>query len=215
LPATSVPLSAPRFGLAWRVSQPRPDSTATVTPFADFTELLPFQAHGARHWGAPGPALHPHGLGQHPRQTPGTRRAPCGRPRRSSIARFGGGISACHITKNGMRGRPLRLDGPGLARSACAARLHTTWPRASPGATRSGVAQGPVPSRPVILDPCPLAPEGPGLWVMPGTWNRQTPQQLRRTNQLRMHPSGGQLAGTAGSTSPHSARIRLRLTGRR
>src|SRR6266545_4014981 len=31
--------------------------------------------------------------------------------RRRSITRFGGGTSACHITKNAMAGRPLRLEG--------------------------------------------------------------------------------------------------------
>jgi hypothetical protein len=37
---------------------------------------------------------------------------PYGRLRRRSIARFGGGTSACHITKNGMASRPLRQEGP-------------------------------------------------------------------------------------------------------
>src|ERR671924_2317583 len=77
--------------------------------------------------------------------------------RRRSITRFGGGTSACHITKNGMASRPLRLEGA-AAPAGLALVTHTTWPRASPGATRSGVALGPVPSRPLILDPRPLAP---------------------------------------------------------
>jgi hypothetical protein len=85
-------------------------------------------------------------------------RAPCGRPRRSSIARFGGGISACHHHQERHARPAVTARRSGAARSACAARLHTTWPRASPGATRSGVALGLFPAGPSssTLAPSPL-----------------------------------------------------------
>jgi hypothetical protein len=163
-------------------------------------------------WGAPGPAFHPHGLGQHPRQTPGTRRAPCGRPRRSSIARFGGGISACHHHQERHARPAVTARRSGAARSACAARLHTLWPRAMPGATRSSVALGLFPAGPSssTLAPSPLKGRVCGSCPELEPVNAG---QLRRTNQLRVVPAGGQLAGT-GFTSPRSARLRLRLTGR-
>jgi hypothetical protein len=125
-------------------------------------------------WGAPGPAFHPHGLGQHPRQTPGTRRAPCGRPRRSSIARFGGGISACHHHQERHARPAVTARRSGAARSACAARLHTLWPRAMPGATRSSVALGLFPAGPSssTLAPSPLKGRVCGSCPQPGTDKR-------------------------------------------
>ncbi len=63
-------------------------------------------------------------------------------------------------------------------------RLETTWPRASPGATRSGIALGLLPSRPVLLGPCRL--EGPVQGSCPGPGRANgAPGQVGRSDQLR------------------------------
>ena len=69
-----------------------PSSGAVAAPQARRAEM-----------GAPGLAVHPHGFGQHPRQTP--RSGPTQRTLwRSSITRFGGGTSVGPpSTKNGIR----------------------------------------------------------------------------------------------------------------
>jgi hypothetical protein len=109
-----------------------------------------------------GLALHPHGLGQHPRQN-ARKRTRTGHPLRpgSIVEVRGRYLGGPPVIKNGSASRPLRLHGPALPRSACAARLHTTWPRASPGATRSGVALGLFPAG-RHPRPLPLAPRRAG-----------------------------------------------------
>jgi hypothetical protein len=162
-----VPLSAPRFGLAWRASQPRPDSTATVTPFADFTELLAFQAHGARHWGPRGRPSIPMAWAS----TRGKRQERAARlvdgPDEAALRGSGEESRLATITKNGMPGRPLRLDGPALPGRPALPGCTRRGPGPRPGPRGAASLWGLYPSRPVILDPCPLAPEGPGLWVVP------------------------------------------------
>jgi hypothetical protein len=138
-----------------------------------------------------GLALHPHGLGQHPRQTPESGREPGIHSSEAAPSRFGGGTSAGHqLSRTAVpAGRYDSTVGRCLGRPAL------------PGCTRRGPEPRPGPrgaaslwacsQQAVILDPCPLAPrrEGPGPWLMPGTWDWQTPRQLRRTTQLRVDAS--------------------------
>jgi hypothetical protein len=157
------------------------ESTETVTPpFAHFAERLGLPRRDARSWRAPGLALRPHGLGQHPRQSAERERTrSCGRPGEAA-SRGSGDTSACHYYQE-RHGQPGRYGStakrcPGRP---CAASLHTTWPRASPGATRSGAALGPVPAGPSssILAPSPLegracGPGACGPCPEPGTGKR-------------------------------------------
>jgi hypothetical protein len=58
-------------------------------------------------------------------------------------------------------------------------------PELLPGAARSGVARGPVPSRPII--PASPAPKsgGAGPWLVPWTWSgKRRAGQLRRSDHL-------------------------------
>jgi hypothetical protein len=109
-----------------------------------------------------GLALHPHGLGQHPRQTPESGREPGIHSSEAAPSRFGGGTSAGHQ----------------LSRTAVpAGRYDSTVRRcpgrpALPGCTRRGPEPRPGPrgaaslwacsQQAVILDPCPLAPRRAG-----------------------------------------------------
>jgi hypothetical protein len=115
-----------------------------------------------RYWMASGAGLHPHGLGQHPRQTPESGREPGIHSSEAAPSRFGGGTSAGHQ----------------LSRTAVpAGRYDSTVRRcpgrpALPGCTRRGPEPRPGPrgaaslwacsQQAVILDPCPLAPRRAG-----------------------------------------------------
>jgi hypothetical protein len=139
-------------------SLPRPDPAfKDRDAFGCFTAWL-----GLPH---PGPILEGPGadppspwLGSAPEATPGTRTRTCGRS--GDAASRGSGEAPRRATSPrtvwpaGRYGWRVRRR-PGWF---CAGDPHTTWPRASPGATRSGVALGPVPSRPSssTLAPRPL-----------------------------------------------------------
>jgi hypothetical protein len=137
-----------------------------------------------------GLALHPHGLGQHPRPN-ARKRTRTGHPlqRSSTVEVRGRYLGWPPVIKNGSASRPLRLHGPALPPVGlrCQA-AHDVAPSLARGHAERH-RSGPVPSRPSssTLAPSPL--EGPGPWLMPGTWDRQTRRQLRRTTQLRVDAS--------------------------
>ena len=132
----------------------------------------------------PGPILEGPGadppspwLGSAPEATPGTRTRTCGRS--GDAASRGSGEAPRRATSPrtlwpaGRYGWRVRRR-PGRS---CAGDPHTTWPRASPGATRSGVALGlfpagphprPLPPRPWKGRVCGSCPE-PGTGKRPGS----------------------------------------------
>ena len=136
-----------------------------------------------------GLALHPHGLGQHPRQTPESGREPGIHSSEAAPSRFGGGTSAGHQYQERQCQPAVTTPRSGAAPVGlrCQA-AHDVAPSLARGHAERH-RSGPVPSRPSssTLAPSPL--EGPGPWLMPGTWDRQTPRQLRRTTQLRVDAS--------------------------
>jgi len=66
--------------------------------------------------------------------------------------------------------------GPERSRTALGSGCTRRGPELPPGAARSGIARGPVPSRPIIPGPThiPFGKAGPRL--MPWTWSGQTPR---------------------------------------
>jgi hypothetical protein len=72
-------------------------------------------------------------------------------------------------------------------------------PELLPGATRSGIALGPVPSRPV--HPRPLPPGRAGPRIVPWTWTGQTP---RRAATYKYSPSNPERARRSSSGADHA-----------
>jgi hypothetical protein len=156
--------------LAWLASLPRPDPAfKDRDAFGCFTAWLGLPRPGAI---LEGPGADPPSpwLGSAPEATPGTRTRTCGR---SGDAASRGSGEAPRLATSPRTVWPAGRYGWRVRRRpgrSCAGDSHTTWPRASPGATRSGVALGPVPSRPSSST---LAPwKGRVCWVVPGTRNR-------------------------------------------
>ena len=164
-----------------------------------------------------GLALHPHGLGQHPRQTPESGREPGIHSSEAAPSRFGGGTSAGHQYQERQCQPAVTTPRSGAAPVGlrCQA-AHDVAPSLARGHAERH-RSGPVPSRPSssTLAPSPL--EGPGSRLIPRTRNRQTPRQLRRTTQLRVDaPWPGDLVdpatvarvGHAASAGPEPGRAR-------
>jgi hypothetical protein len=190
LPATSMPLSAPRCGLAWCASLPRPASTETVPPFADFTERAAVQAPQRPILEGPGAGPPSPWLGSAPEATPRTRTR-AGRPLRpgSIVEVRGRHLGFATRIKNGMASRPLRLHGPaphpvGL-RCQAAHDVAPSLARGHAERRRSGAC----PQQALILDPYPLAPRRAGSAAHAPNPNTQTPRQLRRTDHLQVGAS--------------------------
>jgi hypothetical protein len=159
----------------------------TVTPSAASPHGWAFNAPG-RYWRAPGLTLHPHGLGQHPRQRQERARAPADDPATQHHEVRGRHLGLPHHQER--YGQPaVTAGGCGRPGRSCAGDPHTTWPRASPGATRSGVALGPVPSRPSSSTLAPSPPGRPGLWVVPGTRTGKRPSGYAELTSLGVDAS--------------------------
>src|SRR6266508_4192976 len=120
--------------------------------------------------------------------------------RRRSITRFGGGTSACHITKNARASRPLRLEGAAPPRPVLRWRpAHDVAPSFARGHAerrRSGTCSQqahprPSPPRPLEGRVCGSCPE-------PGTGKR--PSGYAELTSLGWTP----LAWGLGATRPRS-----------
>jgi hypothetical protein len=154
-----------RLAVAWRGARPCPDLPAP-RPCPPSPNVWPFGRSGpaaADLGGPPGLALHPHGLGQHPRQRRERGRELGVHSGQAASSRFGGEAPRlCTRIKNGVASRPLRLHGPaphpvGLRCQAA----HDVTPSLARGHAERR-RSGACPQQALILDPCPLAPRRAG-----------------------------------------------------
>jgi hypothetical protein len=136
-----------------------------------------------------GLALHPHGLGQHPRHAENADANRASTPAKQH--RRGSGevprLATSYQERQCQPAVTTPRSGAAPVGLRCQA-AHDVAPSLARGHAERH-RSGPVPSRPSssTLAPSPL--EGPRPWLMPGTWDRQTPRQLRRTTQLRVDAS--------------------------
>jgi len=170
LPASSRPLST-HVTLAWPASLPRPDPAfKDRDAFGCFTAWLGLPRPG-RYWRAPGLTLHPHGLGQHPRQRQERARVPADDPATQHHEVRGRHLGVPHHQER--YGQPaVTAGGCGAAPAGLALATRTRrGPELRPGPRGAASLWDLFPAGPSsTLAPSP--PGRPGLWVVPGTRNR-------------------------------------------
>jgi hypothetical protein len=148
-------------------SLPRPDPA-----FKD-RDALAASPHGwafhapGRYWRAPGLTLHPHGLGQHPRQRQERARVPADDPATQHHEVRGRHLGVPHHQER--YGQPaVTAGGCGAAPAGLALATRTRrGPELRPGPRGAASLWDLFPAGPSssTLAPSPL--EGPGLWVVP------------------------------------------------